>query len=90
MLLVYDNCTKIVSKIKTILETRSNPSSLILHPLNREEKSLMLHKYFRKFRLALTMHSLHHRFEASSVSADCPALEGWDLNGLCLFMSRLL
>lgn len=31
MCLVYDNCMKIVSKIKTILETRSNPFSLILH-----------------------------------------------------------
>lgn len=33
MRLVYDNHTKIVSKIKTILETRSNPFSLILHPI---------------------------------------------------------
>lgn len=33
MRLVYDNCTKIVSKIKTILETRSNPFSLIFHPI---------------------------------------------------------
>lgn len=32
MRLVYDNCMKIVSKIKTILEKRSNPISLILHP----------------------------------------------------------
>lgn len=55
----------------------------------RENMSLMLHKYFQKFGMALTMHSLHWCFEASSVSGYHSALEElWPM--FCLFMSCLL
>lgn len=41
----------------------------------RENKSLMLHKYFKKFGMALTMQSLHQWFEVSKFQADHAALE---------------